>query len=49
MNQRVRMLADGAVAGIIGAFVIALWYLIFDAAGGQPVGSPGALSATLFG
>ncbi len=39
MNQRVRMVVDGAIAGLIGAFVIALWYLIFDAAGGQPLGS----------
>ncbi|MGH7914146.1 MAG: hypothetical protein ACREPW_05790 [Candidatus Binataceae bacterium] len=49
MNQRVRMIIDGAVAGIIGAFVIALWYLIFDAASGQPLGSPGLLAATLVG
>ena len=49
MNQRVRMVFDGAVAGIIGAFVIALWYLIFDAARGQPLGSLGSLAATLFG
>ena len=49
MNQRVRMIFDGAVAGIIGAFVIALWYLIFDAARGQPVGSLGSVAATLFG
>jgi len=43
------MVVDGAVAGIIGAFVIALWYLIFDAARGQPLGSLGSLAATLFG
>jgi hypothetical protein len=49
MNQRVRMVVDGAVAGIIGAFVIALWYLIFDAARGQPVGSLESLAAILFG
>ncbi len=49
MNQRVSMVFDGAVAGIIGAFVIALWYLIFDAARGQPLGSLGSLAATLFG
>ena len=49
MNQRVRMVVDGAVAGVIGAFVIALWYLIFDAARGQPLGSLGSLAATLFG
>ena len=49
MNQRVRIVIDGAVAGVIGAFVIALWYLIFDAAGGQPLNSFGSLDATLFG
>jgi hypothetical protein len=49
MNQRVRVVVDGAVAGIIGAFVIALWYLVFDAARGQPLGSPGSLAAILFG
>lgn len=49
MNQRVRMVLDGAVAGIIGAVVIALWYLIFDAARGQPLGSLESLAATLFG
>jgi hypothetical protein len=49
MNQRLRMVFDGAVAGIIGALVIALWYLIFDAASGQPLGSPQALAATLVG
>jgi len=43
------MVVDGAVAGIIGGFVIALWYLIFDAARGQPLGSLGSLAATLFG
>src|ERR1700691_5456864 len=49
MDQRVRMVVDGAVAGVIGAFVIALWYLIFDAAGGQPLGSFSSVGATLFG
>jgi hypothetical protein len=49
MNQRVRILVDGALAGVIGAAVIALWYLIFDAARGQPPGSTAALAATLFG
>jgi hypothetical protein len=44
MKQRTKIIFDGAVAGIIGAFVIALWYLIFDAAGGQHLG----LTAMLF-
>ncbi|HLK86644.1 MAG TPA: hypothetical protein VKT27_09060 [Candidatus Binataceae bacterium] len=49
MNRTVRLAVDGAVAGIIGAIVIGLWYLIFDAAGGQPLGSLGALAATVVG
>jgi hypothetical protein len=49
MNQRLRTLLDGAVAGIIGALVIAIWYVIFDAARGQPLGSAHDLAATLFG
>ena len=49
MNQKTRVIVDGAVAGVIGAFVIALWYLIFDAARGQPFGSPGAWMDTMFG
>jgi hypothetical protein len=48
MNQRLRTLLDGAVAGLVGAAVIAVWYFIFDAARGQPVGSADALAATLF-
>lgn len=46
---RLRMLVDGAVAGIIGAIVIALWYLIFDAARGLPLNSAQALAGVLFG
>jgi hypothetical protein len=49
MNQRVRMVFDGAVAGVIGAFAIAVWYVIFDAARGMPFASPDAWMATLFG
>ena len=49
MNQRIRVVVDGAVAGVIGAVVIALWYVIFDAAAGRPLNSAGALAATLFG
>ena len=48
MNGKARVIFDGAVAGIIGAFVIAVWYLIFDAARGQPLSSAGAPIASLF-
>ena len=46
--KRLLMIVDGAVAGIVGALVIAIWYLIFDAARGRPLGSLDALAATLF-
>src|SRR5262249_2033925 len=48
MNRTLRLAVDGAVAGIIGAIVIGLWYLIFDAAGGQQLGSAG-LAGTVVG
>jgi hypothetical protein len=48
MISRLRVLIDGAVAGLIGAIVIALWYLIFDAARGRALNSPEALAGTLF-
>jgi hypothetical protein len=46
--KRLIIILDGAVAGIIGAIVIAIWYLIFDAAGGRALGSLQSLAATLF-
>lgn len=49
MISRVRLLIDGAVAGVLGAVVIALWYLIFDAARGQPLNTAQQYAATLFG
>jgi hypothetical protein len=46
--KRLQMIIDGAVAGIVGAIVIAIWYLIFDAARGRPLGSLDSFAATLF-
>lgn len=49
MMSKLRTLLDGAVAGVIGAIVLALWYLIFDAARGQPLNTAQQYAATLFG
>ncbi len=39
---------EGAIAGAIGAFVVALWYLVVDAAGGRPFHTPDTLGKVLF-
>jgi len=48
MKATGRILFDGAIAGILAAITIAVWFVIFDAARGQPLGSAGAWAATLF-
>jgi hypothetical protein len=48
MNSKVRTILDGALSGVIGAIVIALWYLIFDAARGLPLNTPSQFASTLF-
>ena len=34
-HSRSRIMLDGAIAGLLGAVVVALWFLIFDAARGH--------------
>lgn len=46
-HSRSRIILDGAVAGILGALVVAVWFLIFDAARGHPLETPALLAATL--
>ena len=43
-----RMLREGLISGLIGAGVVALWFLIIDMARGQPFFTPGALGSALF-
>ncbi|MDF1505659.1 hypothetical protein [Roseisolibacter sp. H3M3-2] len=43
------LLADGLLAGVIGATVIAVWFLIVDAADGRPFFTPTTLGAALVG
>ena len=46
-QSKMRIIVDGAVAGLIGGAVIAIWFLIFDAARGQPLATPALLAAAL--
>jgi hypothetical protein len=42
------LLKEGVVAGIIGAAVVALWFLVFDIARGKPLLTPSLLGAAVF-
>ena len=46
--RRQHILTEGIVAGLIGAAVVAVWFLIFDAISGQPFFTPSALGSALF-
>jgi hypothetical protein len=46
-HSRSRIIIDGAVAGLIGAGVVAVWFLVFDAARGQIFETPVMLAAAL--
>ncbi|HEX4208822.1 MAG TPA: hypothetical protein VHY56_00400 [Candidatus Binataceae bacterium] len=46
-QSRTRIIADGAIAGLIGGLVIAAWFFMFDAAQGHPLETPAILSAAL--
>jgi hypothetical protein len=43
-----RVVREGLVAGLIGAAVVAVWFLLFDAIQGQPLRTPAVLWAALF-
>ncbi|OGL24995.1 MAG: hypothetical protein A3G44_00190 [Candidatus Rokubacteria bacterium RIFCSPLOWO2_12_FULL_73_47] len=42
------MLREGIVAGLLGAAVVAVWFLFFDLARGKPLLTPGLLGAAVF-
>jgi hypothetical protein len=42
------VLEDGFFAGVIGAGLVALWYLVLDLAGGRPLYTPSLLGSVLF-
>ncbi|MGN6393573.1 MAG: hypothetical protein ACTHM9_15195 [Gemmatimonadales bacterium] len=39
---------EGTIAGVIGAVVMAVWYLVVDSAGGQPLHTPNVLGKIFF-
>lgn len=43
-----RYLRDGLIAGLIGAALVAVWFLIYDAARGRPFRTPALLGAATF-
>jgi hypothetical protein len=45
MDSRSRYLREGIIAGLIGAAIVAAWFLIYDAARGQPLRTPAMLGA----
>jgi hypothetical protein len=48
MASNHRYLREGVIAGLIGAVIVAVWFLIYDAARGQPFRTPALLGAATF-
>ncbi|HEV8440826.1 MAG TPA: hypothetical protein VGT40_22285 [Methylomirabilota bacterium] len=48
MASHSRYLRDGIIAGLIGAAIVAVWFLIYDAARGRPFRTPALLGAATF-
>src|ERR1700719_3384949 len=46
-HSRARIILDGVIAGVCGAAVIAIWFLLLDAVRGQPLQTPALLAASL--
>jgi hypothetical protein len=45
--KRHNVIVDGALAGLLGAVTVALWFLIFDISRGRPLETPALLAAAL--
>ena len=48
MASNPRYVREGVIAGLIGAVVVAVWFLIYDAARGRPLRTPSLLGAAAF-
>ena len=48
LMRRHHILMEGIVSGLIGAAVVAIWFLVFDTVSGQPFFTPSALGSALF-
>jgi hypothetical protein len=47
-RAQVSMLREGFVAGVVGAGVVAAWFLVLDVARGRPLWTPALLGAAVF-
>jgi hypothetical protein len=45
--KRHNVIGDGAIAGLLGAVTVALWFLLFDISRGHPLETPALLAAAL--
>ena len=48
MASNSRYFREGVIAGLIGAALVAVWFLIYDAARGRPFRTPALLGAATF-
>ena len=48
MTSESRYVREGIIAGLIGAALVAVWFLIYDAARGRPLRTPALLGAAAF-
>ncbi len=48
MSEERPVLRDGVIAGLIGAGIVAIWFLIFDIARGRPLLTPALLGSAVF-
>ncbi len=48
LGSLARVVREGIVAGLLGAVVVALWFLVLDAARGRPLYTPALLGAAVF-
>ncbi len=48
MASHSRYFREGVIAGLIGAALVAVWFLIYDAASGRPFRTPSLLGAATF-
>jgi hypothetical protein len=48
MASRFRYLREGIIGGLVGATIVAVWFLIYDAARGRPFRTPSVLGAATF-
>jgi hypothetical protein len=47
--QEHSIVREGVITGVIGAVIVAAWYLIVDTAGGQPLHTPNVLGKIFLG